>query len=128
MVVTPMRPLYTSLILISAAFAGAAGLWAFQKSQIACSNDSPHPPIAAGTPEDAALRKAAPLYEKLFRTEMKNTRAHLEQPAWGDNKEYWFVVFEPARGRTLAGCAIYDPKAAWMAQVRKSDLKVMNAQ
>jgi hypothetical protein len=123
-----MRPLTTSLILLSAALAGAGSLWAFQKSQIACSSDSPYPAIAAGTPGDAAVRKAAPTYEKLFRTEMKNTRTHLEQPGWGDNKEFWFVVFEPARGRTLAGCPIFDPKAAWMAQVRKSDLKIMNAQ
>lgn len=121
------RPLTTSLILLTAALCGAAGFWAFQKSQIACSNDSTYPPIAAGTPEDAALRKAAPLYEKLFRTDMKNTRTHLELPGWGDNGAFWFVVFEPARGKTLAGCPIFDPKAAWMAQVRKSDLKIMNA-
>jgi hypothetical protein len=123
-----LRPLTTTLILLTAALCGAAGFWAFQKSQIACRNDSPHPQIQPGTPEDAAVRKAAPTYEKLFRTEMKNTRAHLEQPGWGDNKEFWFVVFEPARGKTLAGCPIFDPKAAWMAQVRKSDLKIMNAQ
>lgn len=123
-----MRPLYTSLILISAAAAGAAGFWAFQKSQIACSNDSPHPQIQTGTPEAAALEKAMPVYEKLFRMDRKNTRTHLEQPAWGDNKQFWFVVFEPARGKTLAGCPIFDPKAGWMAQVRKSDLRIVNAE
>lgn len=123
-----MRPLTTTLILLSAAIAGAAGLWLFQESQIACRNDSPHPQIKAGTPEDAALRKATPLYEKLFRADMKYVRTHLEQPSWGDNKEFWFVVFEPSRGKTLAGCPIPDPKAAWMAQVRKSDLKIVNAE
>jgi hypothetical protein len=123
-----MRPLTTSLILLTAAAAGAAGFWAFQKSQIACRNDSLFPQIKAGTPEAAALRKAAPLYEKLFRTEMKNARAHLEQPAWGDSTQFWFVVFEPMRGKTLAGCPIFDSNAAWMAQVRKSDLKVMNVE
>jgi hypothetical protein len=123
-----MRPLTTFLILLTAAAAGAAGLWLFQTSQIACSNDSPHPPIISGTPEATALQKATPYFERLFRTDMKNVRTHLEQPSWADNNVYWFVVFEPSRGKTLAGCAIPDPKAAWMAQVRKSDLKIMNAE
>lgn len=120
--------LRTTLIMLTAAACGAAGLWAFQKSQIACRNDSSHPPIQSGTPEEAALRKAAPLYEKLFRADMKYVRAHLEQPAWGDNKAFWFVVFVPSRGRTLAGCPIPDPNRAWMAQVRKSDLRIVNAE
>lgn len=120
--------LRTSLIMLSAALLGAAGFWAFQESQIACSNDSAHPQIKPGTPEAAALAKATPMFEKLFRADMKNTRTHLEQPGWGDNKTYWYVVFEPSRGRTLAGCPIRDPKSDWMAQVRKSDLKIMNAE
>ena len=123
-----MRPLTTALILLTAAAAGAGSLWLFQKSQIVCRNDSPHPQIQAGTPEATALQKATPVFERLFRTDMKNVRTHLEQPGWADNKEFWFVVFEPSRGKTLAGCAIPDPKAAWMAQVRKSDLKIMNAE
>jgi hypothetical protein len=122
------RPLTTTLILLASAAAGAAGLWLFQQSGIACRNDNPHPQIKSGTPEAAALQKATPQYERLFRADMKNVRTHLEQPGWADNKEYWFVVFEPSRGKTLAGCAIPDPKAAWMAQVRKSDLKIMNAE
>lgn len=123
-----MRPLTTTLIMLCAAAAGAAGFWAFQKSQIACRDESPYPQIQAGTPEDRALQKAMPVYERLFRTDRKNTRTHLEQPAWGDNEQFWFVVFVPSRGKTLAGCAIFDPKAAWMAQVRKSDLRIMNAE
>jgi hypothetical protein len=122
-----MRPLTTAAILLTSAVAGAAGLWLFQTSQVACRNDSPHPQIKPGTPEAAALQKATPQYERLFRIDMKNVRTHLEQPGWGDNKAYWYVVFEPSRGKTLAGCPIRDPKADWMAQVRKSDLKVMNA-
>ena len=120
--------LRTPLILLAAALLGAAGFWAFQKSQIACSTDSPHPQIKPGTPEAAALQKASPVFERLFRIDMKNVRTHLEQPGWGDNKAYWYVVFEPSRGKTLAGCPIRDPKADWMAQVRKSDLRIMNAE
>ena len=123
-----MRPLTTSLILIAAAAAGAAGFWVFQESQIACGNDSPHQQIKPGTPEAAALAKAAPMFEKLFRADMKFVRTHLEQPGWGDNKAFWFVVFVPASGKTLAGCPIPDPNRAWMAQVRKSDLRIVNAE
>jgi hypothetical protein len=122
------RPLTTAAILLASSAAGATSLWLFQQSGIACPADNTHPPIISGTPEATALQKATPYFERLFRTDMKTVRTHLEQPAWADNKEYWFVVFEPSRGKTLAGCAIPDPKAAWMAQVRKSDLKIMNAE
>ena len=120
--------LRTSLVMISAALLGAAGFWAFQESQIACGNDSPHPQIKPGTPEAAALAKATPVFEKLFRADMTFVRTHLEQPGWGDNKQFWFVVFVPASGKTLAGCPIPDPNRAWMAQVRKSDLRIVNAE
>lgn len=120
-----LRP---ALILLTAALLGAAAFWLFQQSGIACSCDNAHPAIVSGSPEAAARDKAAPYFEKLFRTDAKGVRAYLDQPKNGSSKDYWFIVFEPSRGKTWAGCAIPDPNAAWMAQVRKSDLKVMNAQ
>lgn len=122
-----MRFLCTTLILLSAALLGAAAFFLFQKSQIACSSDNAHPAIVSGTPEAAARDKATPLFEKLFRTDMKGVRTYLDQPKSGGSNDYWFIVFEPSRGKTWAGCTIPDPNAAWMAQVRKSDLKVVNA-
>jgi hypothetical protein len=106
------------------------------------------PPLKPGTPEYAAMERAAPYFamERFGVDNLKDVRTYIEQPWPGEGptftlspypgeggreevlnrRDYWFIAFHPIHKKSLFGCNYIHLDGVWTAIVRKRDLMVMN--
>jgi hypothetical protein len=136
------------LILGGMAVAAVAVIWLYDNTPLGCYLEEVAPPLKPGTPEYAAMKRAAPYFpKKPFRVDdLKNVRTYVEQPGPGEGptlaiypdpndlthqevlnrSDYWFIAFHPIHEKTLFGCDYMHFDGVWTAIVRKRDLMVMN--
>lgn len=138
----------TALILGGVAVAAVAVIWLHDNTPLGCYIEKVHPPLTPGTPEYAAMERAAPYFPKkaFGADDLKNVWTYVEQPEPGEGptlaihpdprdlsreevlnrRDYWFVAFHPIHEKTLLGCDEVHLDGVWTAIVRKRDLMVMN--
>jgi hypothetical protein len=139
----------TGLILGALVVTVFAAGWLYDNTLLGCYVEkADEPPLKPGTPEYAAMERAALYLPKkpLGVNDLKEVRTYVERlwPGEGqtftlspysdeegreevlNRRDYWFITFHPIHERTLFGCNYMHLDGVWTAIVRKHDLMVMN--
>jgi hypothetical protein len=114
----------------------AGGLF-YVNTPLGCRMEEDHPPLVRGTAEYAAMEKATKYAPDWARTVSSDgaSSAYLYRPDPSkgydrqyvlESRDHWLIVFREQRKKSALGCVDSHVGGAWIAEVRKRDLAVMN--
>ncbi len=107
----------------------------YVNTPLGCHMEKSHPRLMRGTPEYAAMRRATQYAPQWAKAPDRGANPYLYQPDPGKgydrqytvkSRDHWLIVFPQQREKSALGCTDSHAGSAWIAEVRKRDLMVMN--
>ena len=124
------------VVLVLAPFLWLAGGLFYVNTPLGCRMEEEHPPLVPGTAEHVAMEKAekyAPAWARAVPADSGSAYLYRPDPSKGYDRQYvlksrdhWLIVFREQRKKSALGCVDSHIGGAWIAEVRKRDLVVVN--